>query len=183
MSANAYPQNILTKKHRNTDNPTAQEKPTGSAIISYAPGILEKLRRIGNKYGMRTAFRSRTTLGSILTKTRPPNQTQESKNWIYNIPCECRKRYIGETCRPVQTRINEHKRNTTNGEIDKSKIVEHSWEKKHRFQWDKASIISKEENSRIRVHPFTDHVISQPSIGISPIWLPIIRPEINKKKL
>ena len=72
-----------------------------------------------------------------LTKTRSPNQTQESKNCIYNIPCDCGKRYIGETCRPLQTRINEHKRNTTNREIDKSKIAEHSWEEKHRFQWDK----------------------------------------------
>ena len=149
MTANGYPQNILTKKHRNTDNPIAQEKPTGSAIIPCAPGISEKLRRIGNKYGIRTAFKSCTTLRSILTKTRPPNQTQESKNCIYNISCECRKRYTGETCRPLQTRINEHKRNTTNGEIDKSKIAEHSWEQKHRFQWDNESIISKEENSRI----------------------------------
>ena len=60
------------------------------------------------------------------------------------------QRYIGETCRPLQTIINEHKLNTTNGEIDKYKIEEHSWEQKHRFQWDKARLISKEENSRIR---------------------------------
>ena len=105
------------------------------------------------------------------------------------MECEYGKRYVGETCRPLKTRVNEHQRNTTNGEIDKSKIAEHSWEQKNRFQWDKASIISKEENSRIRklkqsafIH-CTDHVISQPSIDISPIWLPIIRPEINKKKL
>ena len=189
LSANGYPQNILTKKHRNTDNPTAQEKPTGSAIIPYAPGISEKLRRIGNKYCIRTAFRSSTTLRSILTKTRPPNQTQESKNCIYNIPCESGKRYIRETCRPLQTRVKEHKQNITNGEIDKSKIAEHSWGQKHRFQWDKASIISKEGNSRIRklkesafIH-CTDHVISQPSIDMSPIWLPLIRPEIKRKKL
>ena len=84
-------------------------------------------------------------------------------------------------------KVNEHKRNTTNGERDKSKIAEHSWEQKHRFQWDKASIISKEENSRIRklkesvfIH-CTDHVISQPSIDVSPIWLPIIKPEIKTK--
>ena len=96
--------------------------------------------------------------------------------------------YIGETCRPLQTRVNEHKWNTTNGEIDKSKIAEHSWKQKHRFQWGKASILSKEENLRIRklkesafIH-CTDHVISQPSVDISPMWLPIIRPEIKKKK-
>ena len=90
---------------------------------------------------------------------------------------------VGETCRLLQTRVNEHKRNTTNGETDKSKIAEHSWEKKHIFQWDKESIISKIENSRIRklkesafIH-CTDHVISQPSIDVSPIWLPIIKKE------
>ena len=92
---------------------------------------------------IRTAFRWCTILWSILTKIRPPNQTQESKNCIYNIPCECGKRYIGETCRPLQTIINEPKRNTTNGEIDKSKIAEHSWEQEHKFRWDKASIIMK----------------------------------------
>ena len=99
-----------------------------------------------------------------------------------------RKQYIGETFRPLQTRINEHKQNTTNGKIDKSKGAEHSWEQKHRFQWDKASIVSKEENSRIMklkestfIH-CTDQAISQPSIAISPIWLPIIRPEIKKRK-
>ena len=120
-------------------------------------------------------------------RLRPPNQTQESKNCIYNIPCKCGKLYIGETYRPLQTRINEHKRNTTNGEIDKCKIAEHSWEQKHRFQWGKANIISKEDNSRIRKLKesafirCTDYVINQPSIDISPIWLPIIRLEIRKK--
>ena len=59
----------------------------------------------------------------------------------------------------------------------------------NRLQWDKGSIINKEENSRIRkleqsafIH-FKYHVISQPSIDISPIWLQIIIPEIKRKKL
>ena len=33
---------------------------------------------------------------------------------------------------------------TINGKRDKSKIAEHSWDQKHRFQWDKTSIISKD---------------------------------------
>ena len=76
-----------------------------------------------------------------------------------------------------------------NGEIDKSKIAEHSLEHKHGYQWDKASIIGKEKNSGIKklkesaFNHCTDHVISQPSIDISPIWLPITRPEMKKKKL
>ena len=53
---------MLTKKHTKTVNHTVQEKPTGTAIIPYPPAISEKLRRICNKYGIRTAFRSSTTL-------------------------------------------------------------------------------------------------------------------------
>ena len=49
MTANGYALNLLTKKHRKTDNHIAQEKPTETAIIPYAPGISEKLRRIGSK--------------------------------------------------------------------------------------------------------------------------------------
>ena len=90
-----------------------QEKPTGTALIPYAPGISEKLRT-GNKYDITTAYRSLITLRSILTETRPPNQTQKSKNCIYNIPCECGKRYIGETCRPLQTRVNNNNNNKHN---------------------------------------------------------------------
>ena len=83
------------------------------------------------------------------------------------------------------TNFLSHKRGNT---VDKFKIAEHSWEQKHRFQWDKASIISKEENSRIRkvkeselIH-CTDHVLSQPSTDVSLIWLPIMRPEIKRKQ-
>ena len=123
----------------------------------------------------------------IIKNATIPNT--KSKNCIYSIPCECGKRYIGKTFRPLQRRENEQKGNTTNGEIDKSKIAEHSWEQKHRLQWDKASIISNKENSRFRkfkesafIH-CTDHVISQPSIVISPKWLSIIIPEIKKEKI
>ena len=119
-----------------------------------------------------------TTLSPDVTRNELgalPSQTSHRLKLSSPVPRECGKRHIGETCRPLQTRVNEHKRNTTNGELDKSKIVEHSREQKHRFQWDKASIINKEENSRIRkfkesafIH-CTYHVISQPSIGISRI--------------
>ena len=69
--------------------------------------------------------------------------------------------------------------------LKKSKIT---WEEKHRFQWDKANILSKVENSRIRKLKETafihcvDHVISQPSFDISPMWLPITRSEIRKNR-
>ena len=68
LTANGYPQNIYYQ--RNTEQliiTQHKRNPTGSAIIPYTPGISEKLRRIGNKYGIITAFRSCSTLRGILT--------------------------------------------------------------------------------------------------------------------
>ncbi|PSN46032.1 hypothetical protein C0J52_15799 [Blattella germanica] len=82
------------------------KKPVRTAVIPYIPGVSEKLKKIGNKFGIRTSFKSHTTLCSILTKTKSPNEQQESKNCIYNVPCECGKQYIGgSTGRPLQTMI------------------------------------------------------------------------------
>ncbi|PSN55541.1 hypothetical protein C0J52_20124 [Blattella germanica] len=46
----------------------------------------------------------------------------------------------------TSTRIRENKRNTRNGETQKCKLTETSWETGHSIQWDKASILRKEDN-------------------------------------
>ena len=38
----------------------------GSAVMSYIPGVSEKLKKIGNKFGIRIAFISHATLRSIV---------------------------------------------------------------------------------------------------------------------
>jgi hypothetical protein len=67
------------------------------------------------------------------------------------------------------------------GEIIKSKIAEYSWEEDHRIQQDKTQILHTEENSIIRKLKETvfiktaEQVISQPSIHVSTIWLPLLQ--------
>jgi hypothetical protein len=80
--------NILTGKHssKTNNNHLSEEEPKGTQIMPYASVISEILRIIGNKFGIRITFESSFTLRSILTKTKLPNQLQESKN--YNISCE-----------------------------------------------------------------------------------------------
>ena len=53
--------------------------------MPYIPGVSEKLKKIGNKFEIRTAFKSHATLRSVLTKTKPQNEQQESKNCVYNV--------------------------------------------------------------------------------------------------
>ncbi|PSN50520.1 hypothetical protein C0J52_14373, partial [Blattella germanica] len=116
------------------------QNPVGTAVIPNIPGVSEKLKKIVKKFGIRTAFKSYTTLCNI-QNTKPPNEQQANKNCVYNVPCECGIIYIGKTGRPLQTRINEHKRNTRNGATQESKLAEHSWETGHRIQWEEYNIV------------------------------------------
>ena len=59
-------------------------------------------------FNIRTIYKTQNTIRSILTKTKPFNENEHTKNVIYKIPCECNKMYIGETSRPLAKRIKEH---------------------------------------------------------------------------
>lgn len=134
-----------------------------------------------NKIFKRTAIRATNTTRSLLTKTKPENENQKTKNCIYKVPCECERLYIGETGRPLQVRIKEHQKLVAKGETDKSRLAQHVWDEHHRVKWDEASIIAKEDRTKKRklkeaaFMVTTNNTISTPSIQLSNIWLPVVR--------
>jgi hypothetical protein len=83
-------------------------------------------------------------------------------------------------------RIKEHKHNLKQELIEKSKLAQHAYEEGHRIKWDEAKAIQKEPNIIYRKYKESAHMaylentISQPSLELSPFWLPIIREEIKR---
>lgn len=153
--------------------------------IPYVPGLSEKVRRVARKYKICTAFKTRNTIRQHLVQTKPKNGTQDTKNCIYSIKCECNRQYIGETKRPLNIRIKEHKNNVRLGLVDKSKIAEHIWSENHKFNWEEAKIIHRESNLYKRkiieasYIKLTDNPISQSSIEVRPLWLPLLKKELK----
>jgi hypothetical protein len=86
--------------------------------IPYVEGVSEKFKRIGNRHNIRMIFKTIHTLRSLLMKTRPGRDPQQTAQCIYSIPCECGRSYIGETGRPLAVRIREHRQ----GLLEKIKI-------------------------------------------------------------
>ena len=62
-------------------------------------------------------------------------RTREQVNVVYKVPCTCRKVYIGETTRRLETRLKEHKDACIKGFTDKSAIAEHAWTEDHPIRW------------------------------------------------
>jgi hypothetical protein len=55
--------------------PTSDTVYQGTIVISYVKGISEKLRRIGNRFGLRTIFKTKHTLRGTLMKTGPARRS------------------------------------------------------------------------------------------------------------
>jgi hypothetical protein len=72
-----------------------------------------------------------------------PNRTwthrvdlQQTVQCIYSIPCECDRSYIGETGRPLDVRLREHRHTLQQGLLEKPKLAQHAYEEGHRVGWD-----------------------------------------------
>jgi hypothetical protein len=111
---------------------------------------------------------------------------QSRRSSEYNIPCDCGRYYISETRRPLEVRIKEHKYNLTQGLLEKSKFSQHAYKEGHKICWKEAKALQIEPNTIYRKYKesaqtsLLDHLISQPSLDISPIWSPIITTEVSK---
>ena len=98
LVSNGYPSSFLQKisKARTTPKkePVAEFKST--AVLPYVQGVSEPLRRCLEQ-GIRTVFKSETTLRSHLVRPKDTVDPAKQDGVVYRIPCECGKVYIGET--------------------------------------------------------------------------------------
>lgn len=183
-----YPKEFVDSvlKPSTRNRPSSDTTYRGTVVIPYVKGIAEKFRRIGNRFQLRTIFKTKHTLRETLMKTGPGRDAQKTKQCVYSIPCDCGRYYIGETSRPLEVRIKEHKYNMTQGLLEKSKLAQHAYEEDHKILWNEAKVLQIEHNTTYRKYKesahmsLLDHPISQPSVEISPIWTPVITAEIKK---
>ena len=193
LKNNGYPQKTINKCKRdrksceNRSEVNIPEKPSAYISVPYVPNLSEKIRRIARKYNIKTAFKTQNTLRQHLSKTKPRNGEQESKNCIYSIPCECKRQYIGETKRPLKIRLNEHKTNINKGDTVNSKLAKHAWEKEHRINWEGVQILHKETHFYKRkfieaaLINISDNPISQSSLEVRPLWSTHLKSHFENK--
>jgi hypothetical protein len=100
------------------NRPSSDTIYVGTVIIPYVNGISEKFRSTENRFNLRTIFKTKHTFRGTLMKTGPVRDAQQTKQCMYNIPCDCGRCYIGETNRSSEVRIKEHKYNLTQSLFD-----------------------------------------------------------------
>jgi hypothetical protein len=131
-------------------------------------------------------FSKINTLCGPLMKTGPVGGAQQTKQYVYNIPCVCGRCYIGDTSRHLEVCIKEVKYNLSQGLLENSKLTQHVYEEGHKICWNEAKVLQIEPNATYRKYKEIAHMsliaylISQPSLEISPIWTLAITAEVKK---
>ena len=185
LVSNGYPSSFVRKLTKTT-RPTANKEPTqkfkSTAVLPYIKGVSEVLRRCLQQQGVRTVFKSDTTLRSHLVRPKDALEPTKQDGVVYKIPCECGKVYIGETGRAMQDRIKEHDRDIQLAHTQTSAVWEHANETRHLPIWKEVKFIDRyphwytrrvKEALHIRLHP--NNINRDSGIEIPETWIPTIR--------
>ena len=185
LVSNGYPSSFIRKLAKTT-RPTANNEPTqefkSTAVLPYIKGVSEVLRRCLQQQGVRTVFKSDTTLRSYLVRPKDALEPGKQEGVVYRIPCECGKVYIGETGRAMQDRIKEHDRDIRLAHTQTSAVSEHANETGHLPLWDQVKFIDRDphrytrrvkEAIQIRLH--SNNINRDNGIEIPEAWMPTIR--------
>ena len=179
--SNGYPSSFVQKitlvRTSPSKEPVAEFKST--SVLPYVQGVSEPLRRCLEQQGIRTVFKSETTLRSHLVDTvDPANQD----GVVYRIPCECGKVYIGETGRSMHERIKEHDRDIRLARSQTSAVSEQAHKTCHYPLWNEVKFIDRDshwytrrvkEAMHIRLHP--NNINRDSGIEILEAWILTIK--------
>jgi hypothetical protein len=88
---------------------------------------------------------------------------QQTKQCVYSIPCDCGRCYIGETNRPLEARIKEHKYNLRQGLLEKSKLPQYACEEGRRICCTESKVMQIEPNTTSGSTKIRPNVSGRPS--------------------
>ena len=155
LTGNGYPKVLVRNSLDRMSTPRTErppeEEPLATAVLPYYQGISEAIRRILSHYYIRTAFRSSLSLSRLLTKVKDPVPKEERSGVIYKINCVCSDCYIGETGRPMATRMKEHKADCRYARFERSAVAEHAWMDGHEMDWENIEVLDVEGSNKERL--------------------------------
>ncbi|XP_030849793.1 uncharacterized protein LOC115927720 [Strongylocentrotus purpuratus] len=183
LSLNGYPRRFIHNTKNRSSEPRDQKVYKTFTVLPYIDGVSKQLKRRLESHGIRTVFRSDTTLRQQLTRPKDSIPPHRRDGIVYNIPCKgCDRSYIGEIARPIKERITEHKRDVRLRRTDNSAVAEHAWDNQHQPDWDGVQCLSQErhwytrrvkEAINIRLNP--NNFNKDNGIDIPEFWMRTIR--------
>lgn len=148
--------------------------------LPYVKGLTERLTKAFRKAEARVYYKPFNTLRSQLVHPKDKTPKEKKCGVVYEISCgDCNKKYIGETARPLNTRVKEH---TSIKRASLTAVGEHCKSTGHSIPWDNISVIARENNNtRRKIREALEIEISKPHLNrdqgyeLPPVYKKILR--------
>ena len=155
LKTNNYPKHFVRTTRRKISARSGEirtreqrhEKPL--VVLPYVKGVTEKMTRILKPHA-RVATKPGTNLKNILVKPKDKREKCQNAGLVYQYECECKRVYIGETCRSIKAREAEHKRAIRNMDENHSGISKHVLDTGHCIAWEGVKILAFETDWKKR---------------------------------
>ena len=114
-----------------------------SVVIPYVQGTSETIHRILLSYRIGSHYKPQNLIRHRLVKPKDKTDLLEASGSVYYICCkDCDAAYVGESQRPLKTRIAEHKRPSNKS----SPVALHSTTENHSMDWDHLQVLDREQD-------------------------------------
>ena len=115
-------------------------------VLPFDQKLEDLLRPIRRRHNLKIVFKPFDKLRRHLVHPKDPTPSDKKCNIIYSIPCSDGCTYIGETNRPLETRLKEHKEAWKKMDTQKSAIADHVAQTGTTPLWNEVKIIGKEDD-------------------------------------
>ena len=112
-------------------------------MIPYVASVSEDIRRVCRKVDTKVILKFGWTLCLMLTKVKDTMPLKKQSNVLYKILRSCKKVYIGETKRRLETRIKEHQHACGKSLMGRSEISRARMEKPPPHQMGGVSVVDQ----------------------------------------
>ena len=117
-------ENTRTKGESETPPDTKNESIT--ITLPWIPGVSPKLRKVYEKAGYKTVFKSGNNLKNTICSKNKTQLPRNSYPAVYIVNCRCKTPYTGETKFKICSRGDQHRKNVIQNKIDYSGTTQHS---------------------------------------------------------
>jgi len=113
--------------------------------IPYVKNTSDNFRSISKKHNLNLAFSTSNSLTKFIKTGKDPVDHSSCYNVVYQIKCrDCEASYVGQTKRPLKTRIKEHLEDINKSSGLLSVVSNHRVESNHDFKWSETRILDRE---------------------------------------
>ena len=154
LMKNGYPKRMIKNiiygtKNKNAAVTTKEPQDKKYVSVPYVKNLHEKMRTLFRRYDIEIVGRADEPLDKLVfSKSKDKISKENQSNVIYNVQCECKKNYVGQTSQYLSVRFRQHQRDGNSNDTSKSKsaLSQHICNTNHEIGFGKTSVLAHESN-------------------------------------